>query len=118
MPSSQAETIFSKIIRREIPAQIVFESDDVLGFKDITPQAPVHILFIPKLELATVNEASAEHALLLGKLVLAAASFAKAEGFSEQGYRLVLNCNGDGGQTVFHLHMHLLAGRKLAWPPG
>lgn len=112
------ETIFSKIIRREIPADIVFENDDVLGFRDVNPQAPVHVLFIPKQALATLNDATPEQAALLGKLLLAAADYARQEGFAEQGYRTVINCNEDGGQTVFHIHVHLLAGRRLHWPPG
>jgi Diadenosine tetraphosphate (Ap4A) hydrolase and other HIT family hydrolases len=113
-----ADTIFSKIIRREIAADIVFESDDVLAFRDLNPQAPVHVLFIPKRPLATLNDAAADDAGLLGKLLLAAAEYARQEGFAEQGYRTVINCNEDGGQTVFHLHVHLLAGRRLHWPPG
>ena len=113
-----SETIFSKIVRREIPADIVYENDDVLGFRDLNPQAPVHVLFIPKQPLATLNVATPEHAPLLGKLLLAAADYARQEGFAEQGYRAVVNCNEDGGQTVFHLHVHLLAGRRLHWPPG
>jgi histidine triad (HIT) family protein len=113
-----SETIFSKIIRHEIPADIVYENDDVLAFRDLNPQAPVHVLFIPKQPLATLNDATASHAELLGKLLLAAADYARQEGFAEQGYRTVINCNEDGGQTVFHLHVHLLAGRRLHWPPG
>ncbi|HXS03659.1 MAG TPA: histidine triad nucleotide-binding protein [Rhodanobacter sp.] len=113
-----SETIFSKIIRREIPADIVYENDDVLAFRDLNPQAPVHVLFIPKQPLATLNDVTANQAELLGKLLLAAADYAKQEGFAEQGYRTVINCNEDGGQTVFHLHVHLLAGRRLHWPPG
>jgi histidine triad (HIT) family protein len=113
-----SETIFSKIIRREIPADIVYENDDVLAFRDLNPQAPVHVLFIPKQPLATLNDVTASQAELLGKLLLAAADYAKQEGFAEQGYRTVINCNEDGGQTVFHLHVHLLAGRRLHWPPG
>jgi histidine triad (HIT) family protein len=113
-----SETIFSKIIRREIPADIVFENDDVLGFRDLNPQAPVHVLFIPKQPLATLNDATPEQAALLGKLLLAAADYARQEGFAEQGYRAVINCNEDGGQTVYHIHVHLLAGRRLHWPPG
>lgn len=113
-----SDTIFSKIIRREIPADIVYEDEDVLAFRDLTPQAAVHVLFIPKKPIATLNDALATDAELLGKLLLAAASYAKAEGFAEQGYRAVINCNEDGGQTVFHLHVHLLAGRRLQWPPG
>jgi len=113
-----SETIFSKIIRREIPADIVYENDDVLAFRDLNPQAPVHVLFIPKQPLATLNDVTANQAELLGQLLLAAADYAKREGFAEQGYRTVINCNEDGGQTVFHLHVHLLAGRRLHWPPG
>ena len=112
------ETIFSKIVRREIPAEIVYENDEVLAFRDLNPQAPVHVLFIPKRALATLNDATATDAELLGKLLLAAADYARQEGFAEQGYRTVVNCNADGGQTVFHLHVHLLAGRRLHWPPG
>jgi histidine triad (HIT) family protein len=113
-----AETIFSKIVRREIPAEIVYENDAVLAFRDLNPQAPVHVLFIPKATLATLNDATPADADLLGKLLLAAADYARQEGFAEQGYRTVINCNADGGQTVFHLHVHLLAGRRLHWPPG
>ena len=113
-----AETIFSKIVRREIPAEIVYENDEVLAFRDLNPQAPVHVLFIPKKTLTTLNDATPADAELLGKLLLAATDYARQEGFAEQGYRTVINCNGDGGQTVFHLHVHLLAGRRLHWPPG
>lgn len=113
-----SETIFSKIIRREIPADIVYEDDEVLAFRDITPRAPVHVLFIPKKPIATLNDAAPEDAALIGKLVLAAAAYAKKEGFAENGYRTVFNCNKDAGQSVFHIHLHLLAGRPLDWPPG
>lgn len=113
-----SDTIFSKIVRHEIPADIVYEDDDVLGFRDTNPQAPVHVLFIPREPLATLNDATPAHAPLLGKLLLAAATYAKQEGFAEKGYRTVINCNEDGGQTVFHIHVHLLAGRRLHWPPG
>ena len=112
------DTIFSKIVRREIPADIVYENDEVLAFRDLNPQAPVHVLFIPKQPLATLNDAVASDAEWLGRLLLAAADYAKREGFAEQGYRTVINCNEDGGQTVFHLHVHLLAGRRMHWPPG
>jgi len=112
------DTLFSKIIRREIPADIVFEDDHVLAFRDINPQAPVHVLFIPKIAKATLNELAAGDAEYIGRLVVAAASYAKQEGFAENGYRTVINCNADGGQTVFHIHLHLLAGRSLHWPPG
>ncbi len=112
------DTLFGKIIRREIPADIVYEDDDVLAFRDINPQAPLHVLFIPKTPMPTLNDATADDAPLLGKLLLAAAAYAKREGVAERGYRAVINCNEDGGQTVFHLHVHLLAGRVLRWPPG
>lgn len=112
------DTIFSKIIRREIPADIVYEDDEVLAFRDLNPQAPVHVLFIPKEPLATLNDATPADAELLGKLLLAARDYARQEGFAEQGYRTVINCNEDGGQTVYHLHVHLLGGRRLHWPPG
>jgi histidine triad (HIT) family protein len=113
-----AETLFSKIIRREIPADIVYEDDDILAFRDINPQAPVHVLFIPKKAVATLDDLAEGDAEAVGKLVLAAARYAKAEGFAANGYRVVMNCNRDGGQTVFHLHLHLLAGRPMHWPPG
>ena len=111
-------TLFEKIIQRQIPADIVHEDEHVLAFRDINPQAPVHVLFVPKRVVATTNDLTASDAELVGKLFLAAASYAKKEGFAENGYRCVINCNRDGGQTVFHLHLHLLAGRTLHWPPG
>jgi histidine triad (HIT) family protein len=113
-----SDTIFSKIIRRELPADIVYEDDEVLGFNDVNPQAPVHVLFIPKAPMPTLNDATPADAELLGKLLLATANYAKQVGLAERGYRVVVNCNEDGGQTVYHLHMHLLAGRRLHWPPG
>lgn len=113
-----AGTIFDKIIRREIPADIVYEDEEILGFRDVNPQAPVHVLFIPKKPIATLDEAGLEDAALLGRLQLAAAAYARNEGLAAKGYRTVLNCNEDGGQTVFHLHLHLLAGRRMHWPPG
>jgi histidine triad (HIT) family protein len=112
------DTLFSKIIRRELPADIVYEDDDVLAFRDINPQAPLHVLFIPKAPMPTLNEATSADAELLGKLLLAAAAYARREGVAESGYRAVINCNEDGGQTVYHLHVHLLAGRAMHWPPG
>lgn len=111
-----ADTIFDRIIRREIPADIVYEDANILAFRDVSPQAPVHVLFVPKKPLATLNDAGPEDAELLGRLLLAAAAYAKSEGFAEKGYRCLINCNEDGGQTVFHLHLHLLAGRKLREP--
>ncbi|RDS86530.1 histidine triad nucleotide-binding protein [Dyella psychrodurans] len=113
-----SDTIFGKIVRREIPADIVYETDEVLAFRDLNPQAPVHVLFVPKRPIATLNEAGPADAELLGKLLLAAADYAKRQGFEKDGYRTVVNCNEHGGQTVFHLHVHLLAGRRMTWPPG
>jgi histidine triad (HIT) family protein len=112
------DTIFGKIIRREIPADIVYEDDEVLAFRDLNPQAPVHVLFIPKRPIATLDAAAPADAELLGKLLLAAAAYARAQGLAEDGYRAVVNCNALGGQTVYHLHVHLLAGRQMTWPPG
>ena len=111
-------TIFDKIIAREIPADIVFEDEHVLAFRDINPQAPVHVLFIPKRPVATLNDLQPGDEALVGRLAMAAAAWAKRQGFAEDGYRIVMNCNRDGGQTVFHIHLHLLAGRALHWPPG
>lgn len=111
-------TIFDKIIAREIPADIVFEDEHVLAFRDINPQAPVHVLFIPKRPVATLNELQPGEEMVVGRLAMAAAAYAKREGFAENGYRVVMNCNADGGQTVFHIHLHLLAGRSMHWPPG
>ena len=113
-----AETIFSKIIRRELPADIVYEDDEVIAFRDINPQAPVHVLIIPREEIATVNDIKPGQAELIGKMVLAAQKIAADEGIADAGYRVAMNCNEAAGQTVFHLHLHLLGGRQLAWPPG
>ena len=107
------ETIFAKIIRREIPADIVFEDEHVLAFRDIAPQAPVHVLFVPKRAFRSLDQVPDSEAQLLGRLMLAAAAYARREGFAEQGYRVLVNTNADGGQTVFHIHLHLLAGRAL-----
>ena len=108
------DTLFGKIIRREIPATIVYEDDDILGFKDIAPQAPVHVLFIPKQRpIPTLDDASADDAQLLGRLMLAAAGYARREGLAKDGYRVVMNCRDHGGQTVYHVHLHLLAGAPL-----
>ena len=111
-------TIFDKIIAREIPADIVFEDEHVLAFRDINPQAPVHVLFIPKRAVPTLNDLGPGDEAVVGRLAMAAAAYAKREGFAEDGYRVVMNCNRDGGQTVFHIHLHLLAGRAMHWPPG
>ncbi len=113
------ETIFSKIIRKEIPAAIVYETDTVLAFKDINPQAPVHVLIIPKREIDRIHTIDpAAESSLLADLFTAARKIATDFGISEKGYRLVINNGDDGGQEVQHLHMHLLGGRRMTWPPG
>ena len=107
------DTIFHKIIRREIPADIVYEDDDLVAFRDIAPQAPVHVLFVPKTDIATLNDLRRSQAEVVGRLAVAAADYARREGFAEDGYRIVINCNADAGQTVFQLHLHLLGGAPL-----
>ena len=111
------DTIFSKIIRKEIPADIVYEDDLCLAFRDITPQAPTHILVIPKKPIPKLADAQAEDKTLLGHMLLAVSDIARQEKL-ENGYRVVINTGEEGGQTVFHLHMHLLGGRARGWPPG
>ena len=111
-------TLFDKLILRELPADIVFEDDDVFAFHDIAPQAPVHILIIPKKSITRIGTAERTDASLLGKLLLTAAEIARSLGVAENGYRLVINNGSDAGEAVPHLHIHLLAGRKLTWPPG
>ena len=113
-----SEDLFLKIIAREIPADIVFENDDVLAFKDLNPQAPLHVLIIPKIHIRTINEIQPRDAELVGELFLAAKEIAAQEGIAEDGYRVVMNCNSAAGQTVFHIHLHLLGGRQFSWPPG
>lgn len=108
--------LFCKIANKDIPASVVYENDDVLAFNDISPQAPVHILIIPKVHISTPAEINEENSIIAGKLAAAAAKIAKDMGL--EGYRLVMNCNEIAGQSVFHLHSHLLAGREMKWPPG
>ena len=112
-----ADTIFGKIIRGEIPARIVHDDDRCLAFHDVAPQAPVHVLVIPKRQIPSLAAVTAEDGGLLGHLVLVATQLAASLGL-EDGYRLVVNCGPDGGQSVDHLHVHLLGGRRLGWPPG
>jgi histidine triad (HIT) family protein len=111
------DTIFAKIIRREIPATFVHEDDKCVAFRDVNPQAPTHILIVPKESIATLSEADANHQSLLGHLLLTAKNLAAQLGLGD-GYRLVINNGAAAGQTVFHLHVHLLAGRSFKWPPG
>lgn len=112
------DCLFCKISQKEIPAEVVYEDDHILAFRDIRPRAPVHILIIPKLHLATANEIEPEHSALIGQMVYVAKLLAIENEVDESGYRLVMNCNKDSGQEVFHLHLHLLAGRHMTWPPG
>jgi histidine triad (HIT) family protein len=113
-----ADNIFTKIIAKQIPAKIVYEDDRVLAFRDIKPEAPVHVLIVPKREIANVTAARAEDENLLGHLLTVAAEIARSEGVSDTGYRLVINNGRNAGQAVPHLHVHLLGGRALGWPPG
>ncbi len=112
------DELFLKIINREIPAEIVYETDEVLAFRDINPQAPVHVLIIPKERIATIDDLEPKHAEMIGNLILTATEIAREQGLSEDGYRLVLNCKQAGGQKVYHIHLHLLGGRQMRWPPG
>lgn len=109
---------FCKIANKEADSELIYEDGEVVAFRDINPQAPSHVLIIPKKHIASLNESSDEDALILGKLSLVAKKIAQELGFAEDGYRTVMNCNVHGGQTVFHIHMHLLGGRQMGWPPG
>jgi len=109
--------LFCKIVAKEIPADILYEDDTVVAFRDLNPQAPNHLLVIPKQHIATINELTDADTATVGRLSLAAATIAKQLGFADSGYRTVMNCNQDGGQTVYHLHLHLLGGKAMGWPP-
>ena len=111
-------TIFTKIINKEIPADILFENENVLAFRDINPQAPIHFLVIPKKEIRTLNDIDDIDKDLIGELFIVAKDLAKKEGISDDGYRTVFNCNAHGAQTVYHIHLHVLGGRQMNWPPG
>lgn len=113
-----SDCIFCKIVAGQIRADVAYENDQVLAFRDINPVMPQHLLIIPKKHIATVNDLSPEDSETVGQMYLAAATLAKDLGFADKGYRTVINCNRDGGQLVFHLHMHLLGGRAMGWPPG
>ncbi|CAG0911312.1 unnamed protein product [Cyprideis torosa] len=112
------DCIFCRIVAGEIPAEVVYETDTVLVFKDLNPQAPIHLLAIPKKHIATINDMTPDDAPVMGQLFDAARQIAKAEGFDDEGYRTVMNCGIDAGQSVFHVHLHIMAGRALSWPPG
>lgn len=116
--SVMADCLFCKIIDRKIPSTIVYEDARVLAFNDIDPQAPTHVLIVPKRHIETLNDMSVEDEQLVGELVRRAAAIARDKGFSDIGYRTVFNTNRGAGQSVFHIHLHLLGGRPLAWPPG
>ena len=113
-----SQCLFCRIAAGEIPANILYSDEDVLAFRDINPQAPLHALVIPRKHIATINDLQADDAALVGKLFLAAKQVAKEAGYAEDGYRVVMNCGLDAGQTVFHIHLHVVAGRALSWPPG
>ena len=110
--------LFCKIVAGEIPASKVYEDDRIVAFNDIIPQAPMHVLVVPREHVSTLNDLDPAHDALVGEMVRRAAAIATERGYAERGYRTVFNCNADAGQTVFHLHLHVLGGRKFAWPPG
>ncbi|MCG5515275.1 MULTISPECIES: histidine triad nucleotide-binding protein [Ectothiorhodospira] len=112
------DCIFCKIAQGSIPADKVYEDEQVVAFRDLNPQAPVHVLLIPRKHIATLNDITDEDSALIGRLQWVATHLARQEGIAEDGYRTVMNCNADGGQSVYHLHMHLLGGRQMEWPPG
>lgn len=113
-----SDCLFCKLIAGQIPATIVYQNDHVVAFKDITPQAPTHVLVVPRRHIASLNDLAPDDDALVGEMVRSAAAIANENGHAAGGYRTVFNCNADAGQTVFHLHLHLLGGRKMTWPPG
>ena len=110
-----SDSIFTKILKKEIPSQIIYEDEFVFAINDINPIAPIHILIIPKEQIPTINDITPSNEAIMGKIILAAKIIANEKNIAENGYRLIFNCNEDGGQTVFHIHCHLLAGKKLGW---
>ena len=112
------DCLFCKMVKGEIPPDTVYEDDDVLAFKDINPQAPFHVLVIPKRHIATINDLTESESALVGQLFLVAKQVAAEAGLAEEGYRTVMNCNALAGQSVYHIHLHVLAGRAMHWPPG
>jgi len=113
-----ADCLFCRIVRKEIPASVVYEDDRLLVFNDINPQAPLHALVIPKRHIASLNDLSSSDDGIVGEMVRCAAAVARDKGYADRGYRTVFNTNAEAGQTVFHIHLHVLAGRGLSWPPG
>ncbi len=112
------DCLFCRIVAGQIPATIVFQNDQVVAFKDITPRAPTHVLVVPRRHIGSLNELGPEDDSLVGEMVRTAAAIAREQGHADRGYRTVFNCNADAGQTVFHIHLHLLGGRTMTWPPG
>lgn len=112
------DCLFCKIVAREIPATIIHEDEQVIAFRDVNPQAPTHALIIPRRHIATLNDLQGSDSVLIGHMLFTATQIARTEGIEDSGYRVVMNCNEDGGQTVFHIHLHLLGGRAMRWPPG
>ncbi len=115
---SSSDCLFCNILAGDVPAELVYESNEAIAFRDINPKAPSHVLIIPRQHIETINDLGPGDAGLVGNLFLVAQQVAKDEGVAENGYRVVMNCNSDAGQTVFHLHLHMLGGRQLDWPPG
>ena len=115
---SEQDCLFCSILNGDIPADIVYESDAAIAFRDINPQAPTHVVVIPRKHVATINDLNEEDREIVGSLYLAAKDIARAEALSDEGYRTVMNCNAGAGQSVFHIHLHVLGGRALSWPPG
>ena len=115
---SNESCLFCKILAGDIPAEIIYESDTAIGFRDINPKAPTHVVIIPRKHIATINDIDPDDQLVVGSLFTAAREIAEKEGHADAGYRVAMNCNEAAGQTVFHIHLHLLAGRSFSWPPG
>ena len=113
-----SDCLFCKLVAGEIPAKIVFKDEHLVAFQDINPQAPMHVLIVPRRHVATLNDLSDTDDALVGEMVRRAAAIASEQGYAQRGYRTVFNCNADAGQTVFHIHLHVLGGRPLTWPPG
>ena len=113
-----SDCLFCRVVAGEIPAKVVFQDEHLVAFQDINPQAPMHVLIVPRRHVATLNDLSGTDDALVGEMVRRAASIASEQGHAQRGYRTVFNCNADAGQTVFHIHLHVLGGRPMTWPPG
>lgn len=118
MSDSNSDCLFCKILDGDVPADIIFESETAIAFRDINPKAPTHVIIIPRRHIPTINDISEDDQAIVGSLYSAARTIADAEGIADEGYRVVMNCNAAAGQSVFHIHLHLLGGRTLGWPPG